>query len=104
MVMIDAIARLLPGVLGHDQSAENDSFVSGLLDYPHYTRPEEIAGIPAPKVLLSGDHKAIARWRLKESVGNTWQKRPDLLKRRILSPEEQKLLDEYIAESTRNSP
>ncbi len=103
MVMIDAIARLIPGVLGHDQSAENDSFVTGLLDYPHYTRPEEIAGIPVPKVLLSGDHKAIARWRLKESLGNTWQKRRDLLKRRILSSEEQKLLDEYMAESMRNS-
>lgn len=103
MVMIDAIARLLPGVLGHDQSAENDSFVSGLLDYPHYTRPEEIAGISVPKVLLSGDHEAIARWRLKESLGNTWQKRRDLLKRRILSSEEQRLLDEYIEESMRNS-
>lgn len=103
MVMIDAITRLLPGVLGHDQSAEKDSFVSGLLDHPHYTRPEEIAGLSVPKVLLSGDHEAIARWRLKESLGNTWQKRPDLLKRRILSSEEQKLLDEYIAESMRNS-
>lgn len=103
MVLIDAITRLLPGVLGHEQSAENDSFVSGLLDYSHYTRPEEIAGIGVPKILLSGDHAAIARWRLKESLGNTWQKRPDLLKRRVLTAEERKLLDEFIEESTRKA-
>lgn len=101
-VLIDAVTRLLPGALGHDLSAAQDSFTEGLLDYPHYTRPEEIQGKPVPKVLLSGDHAAINRWRLKHSLGSTWQKRPDLIKRRVLSSQEQKLLDEYIKEFTGN--
>ncbi len=98
MLMIDAITRLLPGVLGSDQSAKQDSFSEGLLDCPHYTRPEEINGKLVPKMLQSGNHKAIERWRLKQSLGRTWQRRPDLIKRRVLTPEEQILLDEYMNE------
>ena len=96
LVLIDAITRLLPGALGHEQSAEQDSFSEGLLDCPHYTRPEEIAGLKVPSVLLSGDHRAIARWRMKESLAKTWQIRPDLLKRCTLTKEQQKLLDEHL--------
>ncbi len=95
MVLIDAITRLLPGALGHEDSASQDSFSSGLLDHPHYTRPEIIHNLNVPEVLLSGDHKAIARWRKKLALARTWQKRPDLLKRRVLTDEEQRLLDEY---------
>ena len=98
MVIIDAITRLLPGVLGDPDSAIQDSFENDLLDCPHYTRPETIDGISVPTVLQSGDHQAIATWRLKQSLGNTWQKRPDLLKRRILSDDEKKLLQMYIDE------
>jgi tRNA (guanine37-N1)-methyltransferase len=96
MLLIDGITRLLPGALGHDQSAEQDSFSQGLLDCPHYTRPEVIQQHTVPAVLLSGDHAAIKRWRLKQSLGKTWQKRPDLLKRQVLGELEQMLLDEYI--------
>jgi tRNA (guanine37-N1)-methyltransferase len=81
MLLIDAIGRCLPGVLGDPQSANEDSFVDGLLDHPHYTRPEIIAEIPVPKVLLSGDHAAIAHWRKEQRQKSTWQRRPDLLKR-----------------------
>lgn len=98
MILIDALTRLLPGALGHADSALQDSFSQGLLDCPHYTRPEFIAGRTAPKVLLSGDHSAIERWRLKEALGRTWQRRPDLLKRRTLNQKEQQLLDEYQKE------
>ena len=97
-VVIDAVVRTLPGALGDDASAEQDSFVNGLLDYPHYTRPEEVAGRPVPKVLLSGDHAAIARWRLKQSLGRTWLRRPDLLEQVELSKQQQQLLDEFITE------
>jgi len=79
LVVVDAITRLLPGVLGDDESAIQDSFMQGLLDCPHYTRPEMVDGQPVPDVLLSGDHKAIRRWRLKQSLGRTWLRRPDLL-------------------------
>ncbi|VAW50197.1 tRNA (guanine(37)-N(1))-methyltransferase [hydrothermal vent metagenome] len=79
LVVIDAITRLIPGVLGDDESAIQDSFMQGLLDCPHYTRPEMVDGQPVPDVLLSGDHKAIRRWRLKQSLGRTWLRRPDLL-------------------------
>lgn len=79
LVVIDAITRLIPGVLGDDDSALQDSFMQGLLDYPHYTRPEEINGQIVPQVLLSGDHKAIRDWRLKQALGRTWLRRPDLL-------------------------
>jgi tRNA (guanine37-N1)-methyltransferase len=96
MVMIDGIARLLPGVLGHEDSAEQDSFQNGLLDCPHYTRPEEIDGQVVPEILLSGNHQAIARWRMKQSLGRTWQRRPDLLQE--LSEEQQLLLQEFINE------
>ena len=79
LVVIDAITRLIPGALGDDESALQDSFMQGLLDYPHYTRPEIINGQKVPQVLLSGDHKAIQRWRLKQALGRTWLRRPDLL-------------------------
>ncbi|MDH5377335.1 MAG: tRNA (guanosine(37)-N1)-methyltransferase TrmD, partial [Gammaproteobacteria bacterium] len=98
MVLIDGLSRLLPGVLGHEDSAEQDSFVNGLLDCPHYTRPEEVAGKSVPKVLTSGDHQAIARWRLKQSLGRTWQRRPDLLETRQLSVQELELLNEFKLE------
>jgi tRNA (guanine37-N1)-methyltransferase len=98
MVVADAVARLLPGVLGDEASAEQDSFVDGLLDCPHYTRPEAVDGLVVPPVLLSGDHAAIRRWRLKQSLGRTWERRPELLDRRGLSGEERGLLEEYIAE------
>jgi tRNA (guanine37-N1)-methyltransferase len=97
-VMIDAVVRTLPGALGDEASAEQDSFVNGLLDYPHYTRPEKVDGRPVPEVLLSGDHAAIARWRLKQSLGRTWLRRPDLLEQVELNKEQQQLLDEFITE------
>ena len=97
-VIIDSITRLISGVLGDDQSAAQDSFTSGLLDHPHYTRPEIIRDKQVPSVLLSGNHKAIKRWRLKESIVTTFKKRPDLLKKRKLSKDEQQLLDEYLEE------
>ena len=98
MVVIDAVTRLLPGVLGHEQSAEQDSFTAGLLDHPHYTRPEEIDGMKVPEVLLGGDHAAVARWRMKQALGRTWLRRPDLLERLSLSPQQQTLLDEFRRE------
>ncbi len=79
MVVIDAMSRLCPGVLGDEQSAQQDSFMQGLLDCPHYTRPEEVNGMSVPKVLLSGDHYAIAQWRLQQALGRTWQRRPELI-------------------------
>ncbi len=102
MVLVDAVARLVPGVLGHQDSAEEDSFVDGLLDCPHYTRPEEIDGERVPDVLLSGNHAAIRRWRLKQQLGRTWQRRPDLLEQRELTQEQQGLLAEFIRESEQN--
>ena len=98
MMVADAVARLVPGVLGDEASAEEDSFESGLLDCPHYTRPETAAGLTVPTVLLSGDHAAIRRWRLKQALGRTWSRRPELLAKKALSAEERALLDEYIAE------
>jgi len=94
MVLIDAVTRLLPGALGHAGSAEEDSFTDGLLDCPHYTRPEVYAGKCVPEVLLSGNHEHIRRWRLQQSLGRTWERRADLLDSRSLSGEEQKLLAE----------
>jgi len=96
MTMIDAISRLVPGVLGHQDSAEEDSFVDGLLDCPHYTRPESIEGLSVPDVLLSGNHEEIRRWRLKQQLGRTWQRRPDLLEGLELDAEQQALLTDYI--------
>jgi tRNA (guanine37-N1)-methyltransferase len=101
MVMIDGITRLLPSAVNHADSVQQDSFSSGLLDHPHYTRPEEIAGKKVPQVLLSGDHSAISRWRLKQALGKTWQKRPDLLKMHPFSHEERALLDEFIRDTLR---
>ncbi len=98
MVLIDGMIRLLPDALGHEDSAAEDSFAAGLLDYPHYTRPELIAGMKVPEVLLSGDHAAIARWRQKQSLGRTWLRRPDLLERIELDREQQALLNEFISE------
>ncbi|MDF1643066.1 MAG: tRNA (guanosine(37)-N1)-methyltransferase TrmD [Pseudomonadales bacterium] len=98
MVVIDAVTRLIPGVLGHDASAQSDSFSEGLLDFPHYTRPEMFEGRPVPEVLLSGNHERIRSWRLKQSLGVTWLKRPDLLKDKELSPEQEQLLEEFIKE------
>jgi tRNA (guanine37-N1)-methyltransferase len=92
MMLIDAVARLLPGTLNGTESAEQDSFSDGLLDCPHYTRPEVINGTNVPKVLLSGDHQAINAYRSKEKLIRTWQKRPDLIKRRVLTDEEQSVL------------
>lgn len=96
MVLIDAVTRLLPGALGHADSAEQDSFTDGLLDCPHYTRPEVYAGKRVPDVLLSGNHEHIRRWRLQQSLGRTCERRADLLDSRSLSGEEQKLLAEYL--------
>lgn len=102
MVMIDGVSRLLPGVLGHDESAEQDSHMNGLLDCPHYTRPEIVDDMSVPAVLLSGDHKAIENWRMQQSLGRTYERRPDLLKKLNLSDEQQRLLDEYIQESKKS--
>ena len=96
MVLMDAVSRFVPGVLGHDQSAEQDSFSHGLLDCPHYTRPENLDGELVPKVLLSGDHKKIKQWRLQQSLGRTWQRRPELLNDLALTEEQQTLLDLYL--------
>lgn len=98
MVMIDALARQQPGVVGDAGSVEADSFATGLLDYPHYTRPEVIDDRAVPEVLLSGDHERIRRWRLKQALGRTWRRRPDLIERERLNTEEQALLDEFLRE------
>jgi tRNA (guanine37-N1)-methyltransferase len=98
LVVIDAIARLLPGTLGDVESAMQESFSDGLLEWPQYTRPESIDGRSVPAVLLSGDHAAIRRWRLKQALGRTWLARPDLLQRRVLSGDEARLLEEFKAE------
>jgi len=97
-VVIDAVTRLLPGVLGDEQSAEQDSFTDGVLDCPHYTRPEAIEGLAVPAVLLSGDHAAIERWRRKQALGRTWLRRPDLLRERGLDEQAERLLAEFKAE------
>jgi tRNA (guanine37-N1)-methyltransferase len=98
MAVIDAVARLLPGVLGDDESAIQDSFMQGLLDHPHYTRPESVAGRKVPAVLLSGDHVRIARWREKQALGRSYLRRPDLVKKLNLSKEQRTLLDEFLKE------
>lgn len=98
MAVIDAVARLLPGVLGDEASASQDSFVDGLLDHPHYTRPEEIDGRRVPAVLLSGDHARIAKWRYQQALGRSFERRPDLVEKLDLNDEQQKLLDEYLEE------
>ncbi|NOX92803.1 MAG: tRNA (guanosine(37)-N1)-methyltransferase TrmD [Gammaproteobacteria bacterium] len=102
MVLIDGVTRLLPGALGHKDSAAQDSFSDGLLDYPHYTRPEQVDGEAVPAVLTSGNHQAIHRWRQKQALGRTWLRRPDLLKGLVLDEVQQQLLDEFIREHTQN--
>ncbi|NVK21147.1 MAG: tRNA (guanosine(37)-N1)-methyltransferase TrmD [Kangiellaceae bacterium] len=98
MAVIDAVTRMLPSVLGHQDSAQEDSFAEGLLDHPHYTRPEIFEGKQVPPILLSGDHEKIRRWRLKQSLGRTWLRRKDLLDNIELDEEQQTLLNEFIAE------
>ena len=97
MVVIDGITRLLPGAVGDAESVVQESFTTGLLDYPHYTRPEEIDGLVVPEVLMSGNHEKIARWRRMQALGRTFERRPDLLAERVLTREENELLDEYLA-------
>jgi tRNA (guanine37-N1)-methyltransferase len=99
MACLDAMIRLQPGALGHEDSADQDSFMNGLLDCPHYTKPEDYTGKMVPPVLLSGDHEVIRVWRLKQSLGKTWQKRPDLLKKIKLTDEQQALLQQFISEN-----
>jgi len=101
LVVIDAVSRLLPGALGDEDSARQDSFAAGaagLLDCPHYTRPEEIDGLRVPPVLLAGNHEEIRRWRLKQSLGRTWLRRPDLLRAASLDAEQRALLEEFVSE------
>ena len=97
MTIIDSIVRLIPGALGCRESAINESFSTGLLDYPQFTRPEVIKGEAVPDVLLSGNHAEIARWRMKQTLGRTWQKRPDLLNKKTLSAEQERLLAQFKA-------
>jgi len=99
MVVIDSVVRQLDGALGDAESAAQDSFVNGLLDHPHYTRPEVYEGAAVPPVLLSGNHADIGRWRLKQAIGRTWQRRPDLIAKRDLSAAERSLLDEFRKEA-----
>ena len=103
LVIIDAVARLIPGVLGDPDSPLHDSFAQTVLDHPQYTRPAEVRGLEVPEVLLSGDHEAIRRWRQKEALRNTYQKRPDLLKGRALNDEDQRLLEEVVQEADRHA-
>lgn len=103
LVLIDAITRMIPGALGDGDSAKQDSFSSGLLDHPHYTRPEDVDGQRVPSVLTSGDHQAIARWRLKQALGRTWLRRPDLIANKVLSKIEKNLLDEFVGEHSPKS-
>lgn len=100
MAFMDSISRLIPGVLGHEQSSVEDSFFDGLLDCPHYTRPEMLENKGVPDVLLSGHHENIRRWRAKQAIGRTWERRPDLLDGRSLSKEQRTLLDEFISEQS----
>ena len=97
LTVIDAVARLLPGALGDERSSEEESFVQGRLDWPHYTRPEVFEGLAVPPVLLSGDHAGIDRWRLKCAVERTWRRRPDLIAKGKLAPEAQRALSELLA-------
>jgi len=100
MVLIDAVSRLIPGVLGHQDSAAEDSFASGLLDCPHYTRPEIYNEQQVPPVLLSGDHEKIRRWRLQQSLGKTWLQRPELIHSLALTDEQETLLQEFIEQQS----
>ncbi|MDH3870610.1 MAG: tRNA (guanosine(37)-N1)-methyltransferase TrmD [Gammaproteobacteria bacterium] len=99
LVLVDAITRMLPGALGDADSAQQDSFMDGLLDYPHYTRPEAVDGQRVPAILLGGNHADIHRWRQKQALGRTWQRRPDLLEAMTLDEVQQALLNEFIKET-----
>ena len=103
LVVIDAMARLIPGTLRRAESAEQESFSDGLVDWPHYTRPQLIDGQAVPAVLMSGDHAAIQRWRLQQALGRTWLRRPELLERRGMSDEERVLLEEFKIERARGA-
>ena len=103
MVCIDAMARLIPGALGHHQSAQQDSFSEGLLDCPHYTRPESINGAVVPVVLMNGNHRQIEDWRDRQSLGRTWLRRPDLLEAKALDARQQALLQDFINELNQDS-
>jgi len=98
LMVMDAVTRLLPGALGDADSAQQDSFMEGLLDYPHYTRPEEIDGLQVPAELIGGNHADIRRWRTRQALGRTWQRRPDLLELLQLDEQQQGLLNEFINE------
>ncbi|AWH89692.1 tRNA (guanosine(37)-N1)-methyltransferase TrmD [Limnobaculum parvum] len=98
MTLIDSVSRFIPGVLGHQMSAEEDSFADGLLDCPHYTRPEVLDGMEVPAVLLSGNHEHIRLWRMKQSLGRTWLRRPELLKSLALTDEQAMLLKQFQQE------
>ncbi|MDY6943477.1 MAG: tRNA (guanosine(37)-N1)-methyltransferase TrmD [Pseudomonadota bacterium] len=102
MVVVDSVARLIPGVLGDTESAKRDSFSEGLLDFPHYTRPDVLDVGAVPDVLLSGDHARIERWRLKQALGRTWLRRPDLLQSIQLDAQQRMLLDEFVTEFEQN--
>ena len=104
LVLIDAVVRLLPGVLGDDESAQQDSFVAGLLDWPHYTRPEVFEGQSVPAVLVGGNHAAIRRWRERQALGRTWLRRRDLIEKLALTVEQQRLLQEFLAERATPPP
>jgi tRNA (guanine37-N1)-methyltransferase len=104
LLLIDAAARLVPGVLGDPESIVEESFADALLEYPHYTRPAEVRGMLVPEVLLSGHHEAIRLWRRKEALRSTFQRRPDLLQDRVLSLEDQQLLEELTREGVRGMP
>lgn len=103
-VIVDAVARFIPGVVGKSESVMHDSFFDGLLDYPHYTRPREFRGMKVPSVLFSGDHEKILRWRKRKALEKTWRLRPDLLAEKKLSFEEKRLLDDIIKEGNKNEP
>jgi len=101
MIIVDAVSRLIPGVVGDEQSVAEDSFAHGLLDYPHYTRPAEFAGLKVPDVLLSGHHADVRRWRKKTALARTLERRPDLIERASLDEEDRALLDEIVKERKR---
>jgi len=98
LIVIDAVTRLLPGVLGDEESAQQDSHINCLLDYPHFTRPEQLEVSSVPDVLLSGNHADIDRWRMKQALSRTWQRRPDLLQKKNLSAEQEHLLQQFKSE------
>jgi tRNA (guanine37-N1)-methyltransferase len=100
LIVVDASARLVPGVLGDEQSAQEESFAGSLLDYPHYTRPPVFRGLEVPAILRSGDHQAIRAWRRAQSLWNTYSKRPDLLARAELTPEDRQALNEFSREGS----